>query len=404
MPKFPSPHNILFLLRYSSRTGNKKAIQMAEKTLLHMRLGGIYDHVGFGFHRYSTDSRWFQPHFEKMLYDQAMLAIAYLEAFQATGKKQYASTADEIFRFAIRDLLSPEGGFYSAIDADSEGEEGKFYLWKEDELKAVLGEDAGLLSEIFNVRKTGNFSEESTGEITGSNILYLAKPVEEIALEKGMQLNMLQDKVTKALCTLFLSREKRVHPHMDDKILTDWNGLMIASLAFGAKVLENIRYALCAIKAADFIIEQMRDNDGGLLHRYREQEAKITGNSDDYAFFIWGLIELYEATSEARFLELALELNDYYLAHFYDKERGGFFFTPDNGEPLPVRKREIYDGAIPSSNSAAMLNLLRLGRISKRADLEKYGVDTANAFSEAVKKMPSAHTFLMCGLEFLLKK
>lgn len=404
MPKFPSPHNILFLLRYFKRTGNEKALQMAEKTLFHMRLGGIYDHVGFGFHRYSTDSKWFLPHFEKMLYDQAMVAIAYLEAYQVTGKKAYASTADEIFRFVMRDLTSPEGGFYSAIDADSEGEEGKFYVWKEDELKAILDEDAGLITDIFNVKKAGNFSEESTGEITGSNIIYLAKPLEQLALEKNMPLTVLQDKISKAVNILFGEREKRVHPHMDDKILTDWNGLMIAALALGAKVLENREYASFAIKAADFFIEQMRNSDGGLLHRYREREAKINGNADDYAFFIWGLINLYEATAEARFLEFALQLNDYFLAHFYDKERGGLFFTPDNGEPLPVRKREIYDGAIPSSNSAAMLNLLRLGQITKRADLEKYGVDTAIAFSDAVKKMPSAHTFLMCGIEYLLKK
>jgi uncharacterized protein YyaL (SSP411 family) len=404
MPKFPSPHNILFLLRHFRRTGNEKALQMAEKTLFHMRLGGIYDHVGFGFHRYSTDSRWLLPHFEKMLYDQAMVIMAYLEAYQVTGKRGYASTADEIFRFVLRDLTAPEGGFYSAIDADSEGAEGKFYLWREDELKAILGPDAGLIIEIFNVKKNGNFSEESTGEITGSNILYLAKPVEEIALEKNMPLDMLQDRVSKALNMLFVERKKRVHPHMDDKILTDWNGLMIAALALGTKVLKNSGYASSAIRAADFIIEQMRSCDAGLLHRYRGHEAKINGNADDYAFFIWGLIELYEATAEARFLDLALELNDHFLAHFYDRVRGGLFFTPDNGEPLPVRKREIYDGAIPSSNSAAMLNLLRLGRITKRADLEKYGVDTATAFSDAVKKMPSSHTFLMYGIEFLLNK
>ncbi|MDM7920182.1 MAG: AGE family epimerase/isomerase, partial [Methanosarcina sp.] len=233
----------------------------------------------------------------------------------------------------------------------------------------------------------------------GLNILYLSKPLE--ALEKDMPLNMLKDKVSKAVNILFMERKKRVHPHMDDKILADWNGLMIAALALGAKVLDR-GYASSAIKAADFIIEQMRNNDGGLLHRYREHEAKINGNADDYAFFIWGLINLYEATNEPRYLEFALELNDYFLAHFCDKERGGFFFTSDDGEPLPVRKREIYDGAIPSSNSAAMLNLLRLGQISKRADLDKYGIDTARAFSDAVKKMPSAHTFLMCGIEFLL--
>jgi uncharacterized protein len=404
MPKFPSPHNIIFLLRYFKRTGNEKALNMAEKTLFHMRLGGIYDHVGFGFHRYSTDSKWFLPHFEKMLYDQAMLIIAYLEAYQVTGKKAYASTADKTFRFVIRDLAAPEGAFYSAIDADSEGEEGKFYVWQEDELKALLGEEAGLITDIFNVKKTGNFSDESTGKITGANILYLAKPLEQSALEKNIPLNMLEDKVSKAVEILFMAREKRIHPHMDDKILTDWNGFMIAALALGAKVLQNAGHATSAKKAADFIIEHMRNDEGGLLHRYRDHEAKINGTADDYAFFIWGLIELYEATSESRYLTHALEINEYFIAHFYDQKRGGFFFTPDNGEALPVRKREIYDGAIPSSNSAAMLNLLRLGRITGREDLEKYAVDTAIAFSDAVKKMPSAHTFLMYGIEFLFKK
>jgi uncharacterized protein YyaL (SSP411 family) len=399
-PKFPSPHNLLFLLRYWKRTGNEKALEMVEKTLSNMRMGGIYDQVGYGFHRYSTDSEWLLPHFEKMLYDQAMLAIAYIETYLATRKEEYASTAKEIFSYVLRDMASPEGGFYSAEDADSEGEEGKFYVWKEKELSEILGEEADFFISLFNVKRDGNFKEESTGKKTGENILHLSKSIEEAAGEQSASPLEFEEKLLAARDLLFREREKRIHPYKDDKILTDWNGLMIAALALGSKTFDDVKYSDAAKKTADFVLSKMRGPGGELLHRYREEEAAIEGNADDYAFFIWGLIELYEATFEVRYLKYAIDLNDYFIFHFHDRERGGFFFTPDGGENLLVRKREIYDGAVPSSNSVAMVNLFRLARITGRTELEKYAGDTAIAFSDAVRQMPSAHTFMMCALEF----
>lgn len=400
-PKFPSPHNFLFLLRYWKRTGDEKALNMVEKSLLNMRLGGMYDHIGFGFHRYSTDREWLVPHFEKMLYDQAMLSMAYTEAFQATGNNDYKSTAREIFSYVLRDMTSPEGGFYSAEDADSEGEEGKYYIWEEKELRGILNkEDAELIIDIFNVKKEGNYKDEATGALTGANIIHLKHPLQEISREKEIPLHELKKKLSATRDLLIKEREKRIRPHKDDKILTDWNGLMIASLALGAKIFDEDEFKGAAKNAADFILRNMRDPEGGLLHRYRENEAGITGNADDYAFFIWGLMELYEATFELKYLKNAMELNEYFITHFFDHERGGFFFTPDNGETLLVRKREVYDGAVPSGNSVAMLNLIKLARITGRISLETYAERVNMAFSQAIDKMPSAFTFFMCALEF----
>lgn len=402
-PKFPSPHNFLFLLRYWKRTGNDNALDMVEKSLGNMRLGGIYDHAGFGFHRYSTDREWLLPHFEKMLYDQAMLAMAYTETFQATGNIDYRKSAEEIFTYVLRDMTSPDGGFYSAEDADSEGEEGKFYVWKEQELRDILdSEDADLAIDVFNVKTGGNFRDEASRSATGANILHLKKPLPATALEMKIPLKELEERISGIRKTLFNERKKRIHPYKDDKILTDWNGLMIAALALGARAFENKKLSGAARKAADFILNNMTDEKGGLLHRYREREAAITGNADDYAFFIWGLIELYQATFDLNYLKRAIELNDYFIAGFFDKKRGGFFFTPDNGEELLVRKREVYDGAVPSANSVSVLNLIRLARITGDAGLEEYAKKTIRAFSGALLRMPSAHTFFMCGLEFII--
>ncbi|MFH1125034.1 MAG: thioredoxin domain-containing protein, partial [Pseudomonadota bacterium] len=234
-PKFPTPHNFFFMLRFWKRTGNSEALKMVEKTLQKIRWGGIYDQVGFGFHRYSTDREWLVPHFEKMLYDQAMLALAYLETYQAAGEGVYGDTAREIFEYVLRDMTSPEGAFYSAEDADSEGEEGKFYVWTREELRQILGEEeADLIAKVFHVEKSGNFREEATGENTGANILYLGRPISEIAADLGMPRPDLEKAMESARKKLFEARKKRVHPHKDDKVLTDWNGLMIAAFARGA--------------------------------------------------------------------------------------------------------------------------------------------------------------------------
>lgn len=402
-PKFPTPHNLLFLLRYWKRTGNEKALNMLEKTLQSMRRGGTYDQVGFGFHRYSTDSGWLIPHFEKMLYDQALLAIAYTEAYQATRKTEYAKTAHEIFTYVMRDMTSPEGVFYSAEDADSEGEEGKFYLWTGDEIKKVLShEQADLAVRLFNITADGNFADEVTGRKTGCNILHLTKSVEELAADLSVSVPELRARIEEIQENLFAYREKRIHPYKDDKILTDWNGLMIAALAKGAQAFGEPGYASAAGRAADFIIKSVRTAQGRLLHRYRDGEAALTAHVDDYAFLIYGLLELYETTFEAYYLEIALGLNEDLIRHFWDNENGGFYFTADDGERLLVRRKEVYDGAVPSGNSVAMLNLLRLGRITASADFEEKAARIGRAFYSNVSQLPSAHTQLMAAADFAI--
>ncbi|HXZ30054.1 MAG TPA: thioredoxin domain-containing protein, partial [Dehalococcoidia bacterium] len=400
-PKFPTPHNLFFLLRYWRRSGNKAALDMVEKTLQTMRGGGIYDHIGFGFHRYSTDSQWLVPHFEKMLYDQAMLAMAYIEAYQATGKEDYGKTAREIFTYVLRDMMTPEGGFCSAEDADSEGEEGKFYLWTQEEVRqALVNEGADFVAQVFNIEKDGNFTEEATGRKSGVNILHLRKPLEEIAADLNLSQQDLQTHLEAIRQKLFAYRDKRVHPMKDDKILTDWNGLMIAALAKGAQAFDEPEYAEAACGTADFILGNMRKASGRLWHRHRGEWTGVEANLDDYAFLVWGLIELYEATFDTSHLEFALELTSDMVRHFWDEEGGGLYLTPDDGESLLVRKKEIYDGAIPSGNSVAMLNLLRLGRMTGNSDLEEKAAKIGRAFSGSVKQSPAAHSQLMVALDF----
>jgi len=402
-PKFPTPHNILFLLRYWKRTRNEKALEMVERTLQAMRHGGIYDHVGFGFHRYSTDSRWLVPHFEKMLYDQALLAMAYTEAYQATGKEEYAQTPKEIFTYVLRDMTSPEGGFYSAEDADSEAEEGKFYLLTNDEIKKVLSaEEAYLAVKVFNISEDGNFVDEVAGRKSRRNILHLTKSIDELASDLSMSAPDLRAQIEGIRQKLFAYRQKRIHPHKDDKILTDWNGLMIAALAKGAQVFDEPNYASAARHAADFILKSVRTLEGRLLHRYRDGEAALTAHADDYAFLIYGMLELYEATFEVNYLKTALELNEDLIRHFWDHNSGGFYFTADDSESLLVRQKEIYDGAIPSGNSVAMLNLLRLGRIIAKHDYEEKAAKIGQAFYRSVSQLPSAYTQLMAAVDFAI--
>jgi hypothetical protein len=392
-PKFPIPHQLMFLLRYWKRTEETHALAMVEQTLKAMGQGGIYDHVGLGFHRYSTDERWVLPHFEKMLYDQALSALAYLEAYQATGREEYAQTAREVFEYVLRDLSSPEGGFYSAEDADSEGEEGKFYTWTLEEIRKTLEPaEAELVIQAFNAKPEGNYVEEATGRPTGRNVLHLTEPLAE-------ELEARWESVRRKLLT---ARGKRVRPARDEKILTDWNGLMIAALARGAQVLDDERYAEAAERAAEFLLETLRDADGKLLHRYCDGEAAIPAFLDDYAFLIWGLIELYKATFRPRYLREALQLNEQLVEHFWDEEQGGFFFTANDAESVLVRRKEVYDGAVPSGNAVAMFNLLRLARLTGRSELEEMAQQLAQAFSAIVKASPISHTQLLIALDFAL--
>jgi len=399
-PKFPTPHNFLFLLRYWERTKDVRALTMVEKSLTEMRRGGMYDHVGFGFHRYSTDPDWFLPHFEKMLYDQAMLVMAYTEAFQATGKLEYRRTAEEIVEYVLRDMTDQDGGFYSAEDADSEGEEGKFYLWSENELRAVLGSEADVVMSALGVVEGGNYAEEASGEKSNTNILYLEKPIGESAAALGIGEDELRERLGRARRLLFDVRETRIRPGLDDKILTDWNGLMIAALAKAGRAFERADYVEAAVRAERFISRNMMRGEGGLLHRFRDGDASIVGMIDDYSFYCWGLIELYETTFDVTYLEKALTYTSYATKQFWDNETGGFFFTPDDGENLIVRQKEIYDGAVPSGNSVAMLNLIRLGRITANSKLEEGARRIAAAFEGQITRAASAFTMSMCALDF----
>ncbi len=398
-PKFPTPHQLTFLLRYWKRTGDAHALDMVETTLQAMRRGGVYDHVGFGFHRYSTDARWLVPHFEKMLYDQALLAIAYVETYQATGKAEYARTAREIFEYVLRDMTAPGGGFYSAEDADSEGEEGLFYLWTVAQVREILDEDqAQLFVQTYNLTSQGNFSEEASQRRTGRNIPHLTRPLADLAADRGMTEDQLRRKLDDARGQLFAVREARVHPLKDDKILTDWNGLMIAAFALGAQALDELRYAEAATRAADFALGNLRSADGRLLKRSRGGEAGLPAHLDDHAFMAWGLLELYEATFDVRYLEQAGVITGQMIELFWDEEAGGFYLTADDGEELLVRSKEIYDGALPSGNSVAAMVLLRLARSRGEPSLEARSAAIFRAFSRALNRAGRGHTQLLQAL------
>jgi uncharacterized protein YyaL (SSP411 family) len=398
-PKFPTPHNLSFLLRCWKRDGRESALEMVERTLQAMRAGGMYDHVGFGFHRYATDADWLVPHFEKMLYDQALLVIAYVEAYQATARPEYAQTVREILTYVLRDMTAPEGGFYSAEDADSEGVEGKFYVWTREEVVDTLGEPAGeMFCRVYEIRPDGNFSNPHCPP--GTNIPHRTRPLSHWAGEFGLWEDELRSQLETARQRLFAARERRVRPFKDDKILTDWNGLMIAALAKAARALTEPEYADAAQRAADFVLTRLRDDRGRLLKRYRDGEAGLPAHLEDYAFMVWGLLELYEANFAVRNLEAALRLNREMLARFWDELRGGLYFTADDAEELPLRTKEVYDGAIPSGNSVAMLNLLRLGRITADVELEAQAAEITRAFSGQVSRLASAHTQLLCALDF----
>ncbi|MHB9040132.1 MAG: thioredoxin domain-containing protein [Melioribacteraceae bacterium] len=392
-PKFPSPHNLMFLLRYWEKTGTQQALEIVTKTLIEMRHGGIFDQVGFGFHRYSTDAKWLVPHFEKMLYDQALLLMAYTEAYQTTGNGNFKKTADEIVTYILRDMTSADGGFYSAEDADSEGVEGKFYLWTQQELIELLGnEDAEYASTVFNTNEDGNFKEESTHQNTGVNILHLAVSTGTNFID--------EERIENIRVKLFEYRKERIHPHKDDKILSDWNGLMIAALAKAGRVFSNSKYIAAAERAIDFILKELTTAEGKLLHRYRNGEANLTANLDDYSFVIWALLELYESTFKAAYIERAIHLTELSITHFWDKTTGGFFFTPDYGEKLIVRTKEYYDGAIPSANSVFAHNLLRLARITTESKYESYADKIFSSASLMLSKNPQAFTQLLCSFDF----
>ncbi len=400
-PKFPMPHQIVLMLRYWRRTGEEEALRMALATLAAMRQGGMYDQLGHGFHRYSTDRQWLVPHFEKMLYDQALLAIAYTEAYQATGDEAHGRTAREILDYCLADLRAPEGGFYAAEDADSEGEEGRFYLWRLDDLRRLLDPGAlRLATAAFGIAEEGNFIDPVAGEQAGANILHSPGSPAHIAAGLGMTEAEFLRRREAVRLKLLAVREQRVRPGRDDKILTDWNGLMIAALARAARVLDEPRYLDAARTAIDFLLTRMRTADGRLLHRFCKGEAAVTAILDDYAFLIWGLTESYEAGFAAGDLREALALQGVVDGHFRDAD-GGYFSTPDDGEKLLFRPREGHDGAVPSGNAVTLMNLIRLGRLTGEHRREEGAAALGRAFAGSLSQIPSAHTQWMIGLELL---
>ncbi|MBU0474785.1 MAG: thioredoxin domain-containing protein [Bacteroidetes bacterium] len=402
-PKFPSPHNLTFLLRYWKQTGDNNALNMVEKTLKSMRLGGIFDHVGFGFHRYSTDKEWFLPHFEKMLYDQAMLTSAYIETYQATQNIEYANVAKEIIEYVLRDMTSSEGAFYSAEDADSEGIEGKFYVWSVDEIRSILDEkEAQLFITTYNFTQDGNFVEEASKSETGQNIPHLKNDLSTVAKKIVLDESELKKRLESIRQKLFDAREKRVHPYKDDKILTDWNGLMIAALTKTARVLDNNNFKSAAIKAMEFVLTKMKDDDSRLLHRYRDGEFSIQATLDDYAFVIWGLLELYETTFDIYYLKTAVELQEVQNKYFWDETNFGYFLTASDAEKLLTRSKDIYDGAIPSGNSVSFNNLLKLGKLTANSNNENMASQMSISFSNSVNRAPSGTTMMLQGINFAL--
>jgi uncharacterized protein YyaL (SSP411 family) len=379
-PKFP-PHQSLALLLYAyTQTKDAAVLQMVNVTLMEMAKGGIHDHVGGGFHRYSTDADWFLPHFEKMLYDNAQLSRVYAEAYKVTGNEWYEQVARGINDWVLRDMQDPAGGFWSAYDADSEGEEGKYYLWGRKELTEILGETAAkALAEAYNAPVGGNYHEEATGESKPVSILHLKQPWSALTNREALDTSLKQ---------LRAVRNKRVWPGLDDKVLTAWNGLMIGGLAYGGKHLKEPRYIAAAEKAADFMLRAMRKPDGRLYTTYRDGQAKLDAYLDDYAFLADGLIDLYEATGEKRWLNEADKLLQVLMQDFYDETYGGFYFTAEGHENLLTRNKDPFDAAIPSGNGIATKVLIRLAKHLDKPAYAVTGRHTIDTFAGMIAQSP----------------
>lgn len=394
-PKFPTPHNLNFLLRRHKKDPDSGAAAMVEKTADSMRAGGIFDQVGFGFHRYSVDRNWLVPHFEKMLYDQALVAMAYIDAFLATGAARHADSARKIFEYVLRDMKDPEGGFYSAEDADSEGREGTFYTWTPAEVEQVLDkEEAYIFCRAFGITNEGNFEE-------GRSIPHIAKRPDELEAGMGMKASEISALLERARPKIFEARKRRIHPFKDDKVLVAWNGLMIAALARGFQAMGDPAHAHAAIGAADFVLGRMQ-TAGRLRRRYRQGEIAHSAFADDYAFLIWGLLDLYESVFEPKYLEEAVRLQMEMIRLFWDPSEGGFFYVGKDAEKMIVKEKPIYDGAVPSSNSAAALNLLRLARMTGDSAFEDKADILMKHFSAQVSLFAPAYTHFLQAVDFLV--
>ncbi|MCX5864712.1 MAG: thioredoxin domain-containing protein [Deltaproteobacteria bacterium] len=408
-PKFPRPVLFNFLLRHAARTGEAQAQNMTYVTLRKMAAGGVYDHLGGGFHRYSVDEQWRVPHFEKMLYDQAQLAVNYLEAFQLGQDPFYANVAQDILDYVLRDMTSPEGGFYSAEDADSvqvgkpevHGE-GLFYLWTSEEIVAILGKEHGeIFSFHYGVLEAGNALADPQEEFAGKNILYVAHPMAETAARFRIPEEELSRLLERSRQKLQAVREQRPRPHLDDKIITSWNGHMISALARAAQVLGEKRYLVAAERAAGFIRARLYDPASGtLFRRYRDQAAGLAGQLDDYAFLVNGLLDLYEASFDIAWLQLAMTLTERQIVLFADEAQGGFFETSGTDRSVLVRLKADYDGAEPTGNSVSALNLLRLAWITGNENWLKRAGATIDAFGGRLNAYPPILPQMLVAHEF----
>ena len=413
-PKFPRVSTFNFLLRYANRTGNDKAKEMVLQTLRKMAAGGIFDHIGGGFHRYSTDARWHVPHFEKMLYDQGQLVSIYLDAFQLTGDEYYSDNVKDVLNYVSRNLTDDNGGFYSAEDAESATSadnldikaEGAFYIWSKSELMELLGEDIGnIFVYYYGVESSGNVLEDPHNYFPEKNVLYLAHTLKETAEKFDIPLNETDKLLNEARTVVYEHREKRINPHLDDKILVSWNGYMISAYSRAYQILHDDDYLRSAEKAALFIKTNLYSaKDKILLRRFRDGEAGITANLSDYALLVGGMIDLYEASFNADWIEWADELNDLMIERFYDDKSGVFYDTPESSENLIVRMRDDYDGAEPTGNSIAVMNLLRLSQILNKGELREMADKILSYYSGILKKSPHALPQMLAAVDFSLTK
>ena len=394
-PKFPGSLTLSFLLRYWKRMGERRALEMVENTLEKMANGGIYDQLGGGFHRYSVDERWLIPHFEKMLYDNALLTRAYCELYQTTRKERFRRIAEEILNYILREMTSPQGGFYSAQDADSEGEEGRFYVWTRDQIKEVLGKERGTpFCAYYGVSMQGNFEGEWSA-------LSITSSVEKVAGRYGLTPPDLEVLLEEGRKKLYAEREKRIKPNRDEKILVSWNGLMISGFVDGFKVSGNERYLAAAKQAATFILGNLRAK-GQLKRVFSRGEWRVNGYSEDYAFLIQALIDLYEVTYDIDWLKAAEDLNREMIRQFWDEDQGGFFFTGEENETLIARSKRPYDNVTPSPNSVGTFNLLRLGTLLGDETLKRKAEQTLRLFYGFLSEHPSGFAHMISGLSFFL--
>ncbi len=411
-PKFPRPSVYNFLFRYQQRREHRESIEMAMFTLLKMARGGIYDHLGGGFHRYSVDARWHVPHFEKMLYDQAQLAMVYADLFQVAPDAEIEQTLRETLDYVLRDMTSPEGGFYSAEDADSlpstdatEKKEGAFYVWSEEEINRELTpEESIVFRRMYGVESTGNVHEGSDphGELAGRNVIFIRDDDATVASSTGYSKAEVQQWISSARQKLKVVRDRRPRPHLDDKVVTAWNGLMVSGFAKGFQTLDEPRYLAAARRAARFMLEKLYSKEKGrLLRSYRGTAGAVNGFAEDYAFLIQGLLDLYEADFDVRWLQsaeaLQLEMNK-----LFEDSNGGYFSTEADAPDILFRMKEDHDGAEPSANSVAAMNLARLSRIFDRADFQHAASRVIGAFHDAFERMPAALPQMLCALDATL--